>query len=259
MFAPLAHFSFSQVTDPAGHGAENELEELFHRPQLLNQPGVAWRERWALEPACATRAVPSKELNFNYCTMHWLRPPVRASVESFTAHFARTSALGIQSRAVTALSEFMTPLKGYVRREPLVSEQALPFRPNVGAYLIVSSFFRHHDADSEDVFRWYDQVRIPDLLDCPGAAGAWTFATRNLFSPLRDLSQPALRLVLFYLDGDPAAFSDALNAREREWRKSGRLRDTSHVDKLLFAGPVRTVLPWRWGWFDKEATPAVRA
>jgi len=144
------------------------------------------------------------------------------------------------------LDEFMVPLKGYIRREALLSEQALPFRPNKGVYLVVSRFNRHHDVEAEDVFRWYDQIRIPDMLECPGAAGAWSFATRALYSPLRDLTQPALRMQLFYLDGDPLAFAAAVREREEVWAAAGRSRDSSTVETVLFSGPLVRIVPWRW-------------
>lgn len=243
MFAPLAHFRLTAVSGRDAHRRENELQELYHRPELLAQPGVAWGERWVRDEACAAL---SSGLSFDYCAAWWLRAPALASAEAFDGHFGRAAHLGLDGGAESKLDEFMVPLKGYVRREPLVSEQALPFRPNTGVYLIVSRFRRHHDVESEDIFRWYDQVRIPDMLDCPGAAGAWSFAQRNLYSPLRDMSEPTLRMLLFYLDGDPLAFAAAVREREAKWREAGRGRDTSAVEDLLFAGPLKRIVPWRW-------------
>lgn len=249
MFAPLAHFRLTAVTGRDAHRRENELHELYHRPELLSQPGVAWGERWAHDGDCAALSRKAgDEGEFDYCAMYWLRAPALASAEAFGAHFARAvhTGLGDAPDLRHALDRYMVPLKGYVRREPLVSEQALPFRPNMGVYLVVSRFRRHHDVEAEDVFRWYDQVRIPDMLELPGAAGAWTFAERNFYAPGRDLSQPTLRMQLFYLDGDPLEFAAAANGREARWRAAGRARDTGAVEDVIFAGPLRRIVPWRW-------------
>lgn len=252
LFAPLAHFALTSADGAAAHRAHNELHALYHWPELQSQPGVAWGERWVRDPACAAAGTkPAEGFDADYCAMYWLRAPALASAQAFEAHFARAAHLGM-AETPPRFAGYMVPLKGYVRREPLVSDQALPFRPNKGIYLIVSRFRCHHDVESEDVFRWYDQVRIPDMLDCPGAAGAWTFSARSLYSPTRDLSQPAIRIQLFYLDGDPVAFADAVREAEGGWRKAGRSRDTSAVEDLLFAGPLRAIVPWRWNWFDGE-------
>jgi hypothetical protein len=245
MFAPLAHFRLTAVSDVDAQRRENELQELYHRPELLSQPGVAWGERWVHDEACAELS-SSNGLSFDYCSTWWLRAPALASAEAFGGHFGRAAHLGLDGGAEHRLDEFMVPLKGYVRREPLVSEQALPFRPNRGVYLVVSRFCRHHDVEAEATFRWYDQVRIPDMLDCPGAAGAWSFAQRNLYSPLRDMSEPTLRMLIYYLDGDPSAFASAVREREAAWRAAGRARDTSAVEDILFAGPLARIVPWRW-------------
>jgi hypothetical protein len=178
--------------------------------------------------------------------MCWLRGEAHASARALTEHFERAVQLGLHSRgwAKPVFECFLVPLKGYVRKQALLSPEALPFRPNTGAYLILSEFFRHHDAEAEDVFRWYDRTRIPQLLDCTGAAGAWTFGAREFYAPGRDLTKPTQRLTIVYLDCDPLAFADDVSARSKE------LRDTSPVETILFAGPLRAIAPWQWDWFD---------
>jgi hypothetical protein len=247
MFLPMIYFALSRITDPARHRAENELFQLYHQPELRSLPEIAWVDRWVCAPDCAARSAQTAECRFDYAWMSWLRPPADAGARACAEHFERGAQLGLHSRAwaQTAQEAFMVPLKGYVRREALLSAEALPFRPNTGAYLVVSQFFRHHDAEAEDVFRWYDQTRIPDLLNCAGAAGAWTFAAREFYAPDRDLTQPMLRMTLVYLDNDPLAF-----AAEASELPSSRTRDTSHVEKILFAGPLRAIVPWQWDWFD---------
>ena len=232
------------MTDPARHRAENELFQLYHQPELRSLPEVAWVDRWVCAPDCTAHATRTAEGRFDYAAIMWLRPPAHASARACAEHFERAAQLGLHSRAwaETTLETFMVPLKGYVRRAALLSADALPFRPNTGVWLVVSRFHRHHDADAEDVFRWYDQTRIPDLLDCPGAVGAWTFAARDFYAPDRDLAQPMLRVTLVYLEGDALPFTDQVAKLSS--------RDTSGVEKILFAGPLRAIVPWQWDWFD---------
>lgn len=252
MFSPVVHILLRRMTDPTQHRAENELFQLYHQPELRSLPEVAWVDRWVCAPDCTAHAARTAEGRFDYAAIMWLRPPAHASARASTEHFERAAQLGLHSRAwaETTLETFMVPLKGYVRPTALLSADALPFRPNTGAHLIVSRFHRHHDAEAEDVFRWYDQTRIPDLLDCPGAVGAWTFAARDFYAPDRDLTQPMLRVTLVYLEHDPLPFSDHVAKL--------RSRDTSGVETILFAGPLRAIVPWQWDWFD-FATPRSEA
>jgi hypothetical protein len=250
MFSPLAYFALTEVKDPSRLQHENDLHLLYHRPQLLQLPDVAWGERWMLEADCAGESVYTPEFALHYAAMYWLREPRHQSARALTAHFARAEQLGLGSSwARSAFDEFLVPLKGYVRHDRLVSDEALPFRPMRGAYLMVSRFFRHQDVAAEATFHWYDQVRIPDMLDCAGAAGAWTFASRELFSPTGDLSKPIIRINLFYVDGDPVSFGRDLAERRKVWERTGRSRDTRDVEEVLFAGPLRIAKPFSTGRF----------
>ena len=251
MFAPMAHFSLSELTDPARIEHENELHQLYHRPELLSLPDIAWGDRWMLDADCAAFARIAQGFATHFASIYWLRAPRHQSARALTAHFARAEQLGLGSSAWTntPLDEFLVPLKGYVRPDRLVSAEALPFRPMRGAYLVVSRFFRHQDVAANAVFHWYDQVRIPNMLECAGAAGAWTFASRQLFSPTGDLSKAILRVQLVYLDGDPVIFAQELADREPHWVQAGQGRDTADVEEVLFAAPLRIVIPWRPGRF----------
>jgi hypothetical protein len=248
MFSPLVHVRLRRMTDPAQHRAENELFQLYHQPELRSLPEVAWVDRWVSAPDCAARSAHAGECRFDYASICWLRPPAHASARAYTEHFDRAAQLGLHSAtwSETALEAFLVPLKGYVRPSALLSAEALPFRPNTGAYLIVSRFHRHHDAEAEDVFRWYDQTRIPDLLDCVGGVGAWTFGAREFYAPDRDLTQPMLRVTLVYLERDPLAFADDVSRQPA--------RDTSNVETVLFAGPLHAIVPWQWDWFAGSDT-----
>lgn len=248
MFAPMAHFLLTEVTDPEQHAEETELQELYHRPELLSQPGVAWGDRWMRDAECAAAtAICHADFALHYAAMYWLRAPAHQSARGFVEHFERAAQLGLRSEPWIRcpFDAFMVPLKGYVCHDRLVSEDALPFRPMKGVYLTVSRFAEHRGVEAEDIFRWHDQVRIPDLLECEGVAGAWTFASRALFAPDGDQSKPVTRVQLFYLEIDPVEFAREIAGRETTWAKAGRSRDTGSVEEIFFAGPLRSIIPWR--------------
>jgi hypothetical protein len=133
---------------------------------------------------------------------------------------------------------------------------------------VTVSGVKRHDAETEAAFRWYDEIRLPDLLQCRGAAGAWTFASDDLFAaPWPDEAPPAwsfadrnsrkpealpLRLTVIYLDEDPLEFLADVAAREPGWKSAGRLLDTSPVEDVVFASPFRMIVPWEWTWFDTD-------
>ncbi len=128
-----------------------------------------------------------------------------------------------------------------------------------GVYLTVSRLNAPGGKAAEKTFAWYDRVRIPDLLLCRGAAGVWTLVSPSSHAGLprlgeSDARRTKLRVQLVYLDEDPLEFRSDLQAKEHIWRGSGRHRDTSDVEDVLFEGPLRSITPWEWDWFEPIAT-----
>jgi hypothetical protein len=256
MFAPLAHISLTELTDASRHAEYNAQQSLERDPRLLHEAGIAWTERWVRSPDCvAADSAAAKPASCNaahYARLTWFRAPAEASAQRFADLAERDFQQGRRADldwSRSLLDAYFVPLKGYVAPRVLVSSEALPFRPGLGAYLAVSRF-TGHGAEAEDRFRWYDQVRIPALLECAGTAGAWSFASWDLFRPSRDHGVPALRALVVYLDGDPLRFIEDLAAR-------GTSRDASDIEEALFASPLRSIVPWRWSWFD-SALPNAR-
>ncbi|MEP6657678.1 MAG: hypothetical protein ABJC33_10615, partial [Betaproteobacteria bacterium] len=247
MFAPAVHFSLTTITDPTRHHAHNAWRQLDYHPELMLQPGVASGETWVRSPDCAKiSAIGTDTLaRFHYAELYWLRAPEDRSAQAFKDFGERAFQMGRRpdcAWASEAFSGFFVPLKGYVNSRALVSADALPLRPTTGIHLTVSRFLRH-DAAAEAAFRWHDQVRIPQLLECSGVAGAWTFTTRALFKPARDIAAPALRLQIVYLDTDPLLFSEALARRDAQSRTDRQDPDMTGVEERLFAGPLRSIIP----------------
>ena len=73
-----------------------------------------------------------------------------------------------------------------------------------------------------------------------GAAGAWSFVDDNR------------RITVTWLDAPP------LEANERVAAIVGRRRKSS-PNRWVFAGPLETITPWQWTWFDPPADPPAPA
>jgi hypothetical protein len=196
-------------------------------------------------------AAPDPSLaDFHYLNMYWLRDPVDESVAEWNElaersfHWGRRDDVHIANRL---LMDFFRPVKGYVNTRVLVSAEALPMRPTRGIHVTVSRITDSRSREAETLYRWYDREGIPTWLDCPGVAGAWTFASESTFATSLDLSTGAppqsVRIVVLYLDEDPVDVTPALAA-------VGAKAEPGGVEAVLFSGPLRTIIPWEWDWFD---------
>jgi hypothetical protein len=89
------------------------------------------------------------------------------------------------------------------------------------------------------------------MVASPGVAGAWTFVGEESFRAGPAADGPAnLRFHLYFLDQDPLEVAAGLPVLEQQWDAAGRGRDSSAVERSLFSGPLRAIVPWRWDWFD---------
>lgn len=259
MSATRAFFSFTEIPDPADHRAYNEWHQLDHRPENLSLPGVAWGERWVRSPDCASASeAPDAALaRLHYMNMYWFREPVEESIAAWSElaersfHWGRRDDVHLAERLLMA---HFRPVKGYVVPRVAVSTDALPLRPNRGVWVEVIRVDEPRRPEAERLFGWYDSVRVPDLLSCSGAAGAWTFASESTFSSHLDLAgdeaPSSTRILVVYLDGDPLAFAAEVDERTEVWRAAGRLPDPGDVATTLLRGPLRAITPWEWDWFD---------
>jgi hypothetical protein len=261
MLAARTWFSFAEIPDPAQHRAYNEWHQLDHRPENLALPGVIHGERWVRTPDCAAAApAPDPALEgAHYLNSYWFRPPVEQAVKEWSElgersfQWGRRADLRIAKRPLMGM---FLPVKGYTNPRVLVSPDVLPLRPNRGVHLEVAEVHESHSLAAEETFAWYDRVRIPDLLECRGAAGAWTFSSQSVtfgvprYDPNGPSAEVNLRVLLVFLDEDPLEFVADLESRTAGWRRAGRLPDRADSERKLFAGPLRSIAPWQWDWFD---------
>jgi hypothetical protein len=250
-----AFFSFSCLTDQTKHRDYSAWHGLDHLPENLALDGVALGSRWVRSPACADlTAATSDELGqTQYLTTYWFREPAEASIRewdelaSISRHWGRRPELGWTKRLRRGI---FVPIKGYADPAALVPADVVPFRPTWGVYVRASQF-AGPVVPVVDTLRWYDEVRIPDLVSCAGAAGAWTFVSEDTFLQDRKSAEmTSFRVTLIYLDDDPARFVADMAAHADQWRDQSRLRDQAEVETVLLEGPLETVIPWRWDWFD---------
>jgi hypothetical protein len=269
MFASRTYFSLSVITDPSKHCDHNLWHQLDHRPENLLLPGVAWGDRWVRSPDCAALSSGSAKsfMDAHYGIMYWFREPLRETFDDWfhltyrSFQWGRSPQVGWTRRPMRGL---FAPVKGYVAPRVRVSVEALPYRP-VKAVHITLSRFDHDHPDAAKILRWHDEVRLPDLLQCRGVAGGWTFATEGSFRPpwaeggpewsfpdgsTRAGEPTANRMQILYLDDEPEAFLADLSDRDKTYRQNGRVIDSSAAEDILFASPFRAVIPWEWNWFD---------
>ena len=98
------------------------------------------------------------------------------------------------------------------------------------------------------------------MLALDGVTGAWWFKSPSMVREGAggvDMSRYAAQLekhrmiFLFYLDDDPLAVTAAIREKSAEWRAEHWHPAVDTSVEPLFAGPMQTVKPWDWGWFDE--------
>jgi hypothetical protein len=231
----VGFFSFTEITDPAEHRSYNEWHQLDHMPEQYPLPGLAFGQRWVSTPACrVARAVDGDLLApVHYVTLYLMTEPVEATLDEFAALGARLRELGRfhQHRRALLSGPFELASVG-VSPRVLISAEAVPYRPNLGAYVVV-----------EDLPAGFDGASIPDgaaLLALPGVAGVWSFVSNP---ERRQAWRPGHRRVtVCFLDSHPLAVAPAIG----EVVKGGGPASGT----VIHAGPLETIVPWHWDWFD---------
>jgi hypothetical protein len=232
----VGFFSFTEITDPSEHRSYNEWHQLDHMPEQYPLPGMAFGQRWVSTPACrAARAVDGPLLDgVHYVTLYLMTEPVEETLEAFRAlggHLRQVGRFHEHRRALLS-GPFDVEAIAAVPRV-LISAEAVPYRPNRGAYLVVE----------EGVFEAGDSYDDA-LLETDGVAGVWSFAS---VSERHGAWHPGRRRVtVCFLDEEPLAVAAALGDVVHQGAGGDRT--------VIHAGPVETVTPWSWDWFDEAAS-----
>jgi hypothetical protein len=119
----------------------------------------------------------------------------------------------------------------------------VPYRPNLGVYVIVEEPQPEADPDAADAWvrrlheHWADAT-----CAVPGVAGVWQFASSPRLQGA-GWSAGERRITVCYLDDDPLVVAEALRPLlDDRWRDA--------PVRPVHAGPYETVVPYQWGWFD---------
>ena len=130
-----------------------------------------------------------------------------------------------------------------------VDPAVVPWRPHLGVHVLVEE--RRSGADLDGYAAWLDVAHVPEVLGFDGVAGQWTFDSRDLTG---DLYQPLAerRITVTWLDDDALTVNQRIDAavRERIARAGARGYE------VTWAGPLETITPGEWAWFDQPAVPA---
>jgi hypothetical protein len=240
----VGFFSFTEITDPREHRAYNEWHQLDHMPEQIPLEGVAFGQRWVATPACAAaRAACEPPFDaVHYMTLYLMTEPVDRTLQEFYDLGGQLRALGrFHRQRRSHLSGPFALLSADAASRVLVSSDAVPYRPNRGVYVVVEQPVDRAHLDEHT--RWLHTEHHPALLAVPGVAGIWTFTTSTAFRS-HPWEPGDHRVTVIWLDDEPVAVAHAL----RDVDAAGRAR--SGVTRVLFAGPLETITPWQWDWFD---------
>ncbi len=264
MFATRIYFSLSEIADPAKHRAHNEWHQLDHQPENFLLPGVVAGSRWVRSPDCAAAGVATGPgyAAAHYAIMYWFREPLADTLDEFftlserSFQWGRSPQIGFTRRPMRG---FFVPVAGVAAPRIGLPPEALAFRPACGVHLTLSRLESRDGVTAEHVRR-DDEARLASLLDCPGVAGAWSFAAEDLFRAPGEGPAPGAwpfadgaaragatgpdRIQLVYLDEDPVAIAPTIAARG------------AGLGEVSFAGPLRSIVPWEWDWFERGGTTA---
>src|SRR5690625_3994427 len=248
MFSTRAFFSFVELTDQSKHWEYNEWHQLDHLPENLALDGVAWGQRWARRGQMRElgRAV-SKFENVDYTAMYWFKGDPEEAVREWTALGEATFQVGrgpLIPGVERRMLAFFEPVEGHAARRIGVGAEVLPFRPNRGVYLTLTSHPEPHSLDTHERFRWESQELTPALLELDGVAGLWTLtyhsAQKHTTLPMAfddDAPYGGMRMRIVYMDGDPVETARAIA------QETARLDEACDVgarasEKVHLTGPV---------------------
>jgi hypothetical protein len=238
----IGFFSFTEVTDPAEHRSYNEWHQLDHMPEQYPLPGLVFGQRWVSTPACRrAREYDAEALaSIHYMTLYLMGEPVATTLEEFWALGGRLRAAGrFHEHRRSHLSGPLTLTGTLATPRVLVSADAVPYRPNRGVYVVVRDTAvggAEGDGDNDDA------PLAHALLEHDGVAGIWSFTTDVRYA--RHRWKPGHKMItVCYLDADPVSVASGLGDQVRAVAEGEGL-------SILFAGPLETITPWCWDWFD---------
>jgi hypothetical protein len=249
----VGFITLTEVSVTGNHADYNAWHQLDHMPEQFAIPGVVCGQRWVLTPDGAANAVTVDDPlgTFHYLTMYLMTEPVDETLKEFAEVRERLDKLGrFYEHRRARLSGAWVFLEALAAPRALVAPGVIPYRPNRGVYVVIDEPAPEADKDTLDEYlRRRHTQHFPQLLDMPGVAGIWSFATRRWAFAQSDDPPPSLeaqdstRLTVVFLDEDPLEVAAAVGPLvEAHW--------SGAPVRPRFAGPLSTITPWEWTWFD---------
>jgi hypothetical protein len=259
VFVDKAFFSFIGLDDISKHHEYNAWHQLDHLPENFALDEVFWGDRWVRSPDCVRLSTGLNRdlVDADYVVMYWLNDPPAESNSQWLSlaeraiHWGRRPELAWTRRLPLG---FFQLGHGFAAPRVLVSPEVIPLRPHRGVHLSLTRVLAPQSPQAVELFRWYDQVHIPRLLQFPGVAGAWTFYSSLMPASLGLSSEGSetggeLQLRILYFDEDPVT---AVTRIESDFQSiAGPPSEHEGIEEVLVSGPLRTIRPWEWDWFDE--------
>jgi hypothetical protein len=209
-------FSFTEIHGDEHH-SYNEWHMLDHMPEQFPLRGIVYGQRWVSTPACRAERIASEPRldPIHYVTLYLMSEPLEETIREFYALGRHLHEVGrFHQHRTSHLSGAFGVTHSWAAARVLVSPEAVPYRPNRGIYVTVSS-----------------PGDVRPEIDVPGVAGTWTFTNEER------------SIAVAWLDDDPLSVA----------RASGVALATTLAPSdasLDLAGPFETITPWKWDWFD---------
>jgi hypothetical protein len=238
----LGFFSLSG-SGPSGDDGPYLAWHLYdHLPEQYQIGGIVQGQRWITSSACLaarSRAADSWG-TVRHVVQYLMGEPVEETLEEFYDLARQLDALGRMRPRPPSRFQCGLPLLG-AQASPrvLVSPEVVPFRPNLGIYLVLEEITDRGTIGEH--MRWMHEEHLPAVLAAPGVAGMWLFGTTGDYEHER-FARGNFRLSVCYLDGEPAQVApDLARLWERAWDR-GPLRP-------LLAAPFESVISHDWDRF----------
>ena len=231
---------------PSGNDAEYlEWHALDHMPEQYSLSGMLNGQRWRSTPECRRhRAAEAGQMaTVENVVCYLMGDPAGATLDEFVILGRTLADKGRYPEAVPSRMVGAFELLGaHAAPRVLVSDDVVPWRPNLGIYLLVERIIDRTLAG--EFLRWVHRESIPDLLSQPGVAGVWWFGSTPRFA--HDMFTPGdFRITICYLDGPAGEVGAGLVPIVRaRWEHGG-------IEPWL-AAPFESVAIWDWERFFRS-------
>ncbi len=199
----LGFFSLSHHSPTGDDRPYLEWHQMDHMPEQYQLPGMLLGQRWASTPDCRQARVAEHEdwSRVEHVVCYLMGRPVEETLDEFFVLGRHLAELGRFPHALPSQYRGgLRLLETIAAPRVLVSTEVIPFRPHTGIFLIVEE---PTDAEAQDDHRRRVHTDLlPGLVDVPGVAGVWAYATTpSIWRPM--FSEGDRRITVCYLDDHP--------------------------------------------------------